>query len=333
MLGLRPLASNPLASLVSGASAQALTAGLYSASNSFYAPVVTTRITLTASLFSGGSRFYSVAAGAGVRAGLLANSTQFFFPRTGVGVSPVLITSSAAVYAPSVSSATSVSPSLVGSQAQVFSPEATANNDIAPSLYASASVFYSAAVVRYVLAPLVGSSEQVFAHAAGVGIYAPYLAEPETFFSAEAIPGPVTLEPELTLFDATILPPTVRTQLGAPFLDGTSAIYAPRAGFGLRPELLVSGVEVFSPQLDLTLNAGVFDSTPSFFRGRVRLPSFIYKIRAYSAPAELRVLEEISEPDTAKLPQSESTTMHEQFGGLRVFLGSEGQQGNAERRN
>lgn len=176
---------------------QALTPGLFTNSQSFPAPTLTSVYGLTPSL--------------------LSNSASFFGPTISQSTSlaPSLVTNSANFFAPTVTpGAVNLAPSLIASTASFFAPSLSSLVTLAPSLVSDADGFFAPAIsTSYSLAPSKLSNGQSFPAATvspgAVNLAPSLVSDGDTFHAPTVSPGPVSIGAPLVASGAAFHSPTV----------------------------------------------------------------------------------------------------------------------------
>ncbi len=211
---------------------QALTPGLFSNSQSFFAPTVTATYTLTPGLFSNVNQFYAatvthgslqeltpglftnsnsfyaaaVAATYSLTPALFANGQTFYSATVTPGVvtlTPGLLTNANAFFAPTVTpGAVALTPALFSNSQTFYAPAVTATYTLTPGLFSNAQTFFAPTVTPGVvtLTPglLTNANSFYSAMVTGVQQLLPLLLENvNQFHAATLTPGAVTLTPGL----------------------------------------------------------------------------------------------------------------------------------------
>lgn len=238
-----------------GSGAQNLTATLFTNSQTFHAPTVSTTYALTAPLYTNGQTFYAatVTQGFTLSASLFTNSQTFYGPTVTAtrDLAPSLFTNSQTFYAPAVTTSYTLLPSLFTDADTIYAPTVTTTYALAPSLYTNTTTLYAPSVsATYALLPsLVTDGDQFYAPtvAATYSLPAPLIPSGNTFFSPTVGGGtpvqPVTsgslIRPRRKFRPSILLPfePTeIHATVRLPTVEAESSINPPIA----RPEINAS---------------------------------------------------------------------------------------------
>lgn len=276
-----------------GAAPQTLTPSLFTNSNTFHNPTVTTSTTLAPSLVTNDQTFYSpdVTAGGGTQAltaSLYTNDQTFYGPTASATyllspgkydntqtfysalisqtggpqtLLPSLYTNAQTLYAPTVAASNTLSPALYSNAQTFYAPTVTASKTLTPSLYTNDQTFYGpAAAATYSLTPALFTNTSAFYAAA---VSASNALEPsrydnaQTFYSATVGRGAVTLGPDL--------------------YTNAQTFYAPAVSAGaidLQPGLVTNDQEFYAPIVSQaggiqTLQPDLLENTQTFFAAAV----------------------------------------------------------------
>lgn len=190
---------------------QTLTPTLYTNTQTFFAPTVTTSNTLTSDLYTNNQTFYAadVTQGGGAQSlapSLYVNNQAFYAPTVAstYALTPSLYTNSQTFYAPSVAatydlivppventnffygptvtSGTALLPTLYTNDQTFYAPGVTTSNTLIPDLYTNTQTFYSPTVS----APFTP----------GTDLFPSLYTNDQTFYSSTVSPGPVELLPQ-----------------------------------------------------------------------------------------------------------------------------------------
>lgn len=175
-----------------GAGAQTLTPSLFTNSQSFYAPSVTTgAVTLTAGLFTNSNSFFghTLTTNYGLVATLFTNSQTFYAPTVTPGavtLTPGLFSNSQTFYAPIVTQDGGpqyVTPDLYSSSQTFYThvvSQSGGTQDITPALYSNSQSFYAPAVTVggvSLLPALFENSQTFYAPTVGSGGFSGELSD------------------------------------------------------------------------------------------------------------------------------------------------------------
>lgn len=206
--------------------AQSLTPGLFSNSQSFYAPTVSAGpVALTPGLFSNSAAFYAPTISPGAVAlspGLYSNSETFYSPTVeqpsgAQNLAPARHDNAQTFYAPTVAAGpVNLTPELV-SNAQTFyaATVTTGAVGLAPELLTNSSSFYAATVTpgAVALAPTLATNTAAFYAATvapgAVGLSPTLFSGANNFYSPTVTPGAVNLAPSLLTDGETFYAATV----------------------------------------------------------------------------------------------------------------------------
>lgn len=176
---------------------QTLTPTLFTNTQTFYAPTITTgSVTLTPSLFTNSQTFFAptISTSYSLTPALFTNSQTFFAPIVSAGavvLTPTLFTNTQTFYGPTVALGDPIlSPPLLTNEQVFFSPTITVGAvTLTPALFTNTNSFFAPTVLAtYSLQPSLLTNEQIF--------YGPTVTT-----------GPVTLFPSLFTNEQTF--PTV----------------------------------------------------------------------------------------------------------------------------
>jgi hypothetical protein len=169
------------AAIVLRPSIATLTPSLFTNSQSFFAPTITTgSVTLTPSLFTNSQSFFAptITGSITLTPSLFTNSQSFFAPTTSPGavtLTPALFSNAQTFFAATVSpGAVTLSPPLFTNSQTFHSPTLTASITLTPALFTNAQIFYTPTVVgqtaeQELLPSLFTNSHQFFAFEVSIG--------------------------------------------------------------------------------------------------------------------------------------------------------------------
>jgi len=223
-------ANGPLVASAGGPATQTLTPGLFTNSQSFFAPTVANATggaqTLTPSLYTNSQTFFAQTVGRGavnLAPTRLTNTSSLFAPTVAVGavaLTPSLVTNAQTFPAPTVTrGAVTLAPSLLTNTQSFFGPTvAVGASSLAPSRVTNAQTFYGPSIT---VGP-VTLTPGLFTNA-------------QTFYSPTVGRGAITLTPALVSNAQTFYGATVAAggnSLSAPFLTNSQTFFAPTVGRG-----------------------------------------------------------------------------------------------------
>lgn len=179
--------------------AQNLTPSLFTNSQTFYSPAISTINTLTPNLFTNSQTFFAPTVGRGavnLSPSLFTNSQIFFAPTVAQlsTIAPNLFTNSQVFYSPIVTSVANIIPSLFTNTQNFFTPTITKTYSINANLFTNSQTFYAPTVTR-----------------GAVNLTPALFVNSQTFYSPTITTGPVGLTPVLFTNNQTFYSPTITT--------------------------------------------------------------------------------------------------------------------------
>lgn len=197
--------------------AQNLTPSLFTNSQTFYSPAISTINTLTPNLFTNSQTFFAPTVGRGavnLSPSLFTNSQIFFAPTVAQlsTIAPNLFTNSQVFYSPIVTSVANIIPSLFTNTQNFFTPTITKTYSINANLFTNSQTFYAPTVTR-----------------GAVNLTPALFVNSQTFYSPTITTGPVGLTPVLFTNNQTFYSPTITTiaRLFPSLLANSQTFFAP----------------------------------------------------------------------------------------------------------
>lgn len=274
-----------------GGSTQNLTPSLFTDSDSFYAPTVTTgAVALSPALFSDSDTFYSATVSVGavtLQPSLFADADTFYSATVTQDGAPQTLTPSLFVdddtfYAVTVSAGSvTLTPSLFTDADSFYAATVSAIYDITPALFTDADTFHSPTVsvgAVNLSASLFADADTFYTHTIGSGgapqdLTPALFTDSDTFYAATLTTGAVTLTPALFIdadafYSATIANGSVI--LEPPIVDDADIFYAPDVSTSnaLAVDLFADSDAFYSPAVlvgAVTLSASLFIDGDTFY--------------------------------------------------------------------
>ena len=264
--------------------AQALTPTLYTNTQTFFAPTVTSQNTLTPALYANGQTFYSptVAQGGATQnltPSLYTNAQTFYGPTVTRSntLTPGLYTNAPTFYSATVSASYALTATRVDNAQTFHGPTVTSVRTLAPALYSNNQTFYAPTLTQggVVLQPgLYTNAQSFFAPTVAAGavslapelltntqsFYAPtvsaagtivapdLLVNAQSFYAPTVTPGPVTLAPQGYADDGYTDPGYT-----GPNTFSTPAFYQATVGLTIKPSLYASTAQFYAPTVSVVV--------------------------------------------------------------------------------
>ncbi len=213
------------------AASQSLTPTLFTNTQTFFDPTVTSLWIIAPSLFTNTQTFFDPTVTPGavtLTPSLFTNSQTFFGPTVGTGgatqdLFPTLVTNAQSFFTPSVTATKTLLPSLVTNTQTFFGPAITTTYGLTPSLVTNSQSFFSPTVTTTygLTAPLVTNVQTFYGPEVTLVIASNQtLSQDETFINANEFFSPIITVEEL------IRPSPIREfDIGRPFIKRTIIRY------------------------------------------------------------------------------------------------------------
>jgi len=266
--------------------AAVLLPGLFTNSQTYFAPTVSSTYNVTPGLFTNTQTYFAPTVGRGpvnLTPGLFTNSQTYFAPTIGrgpVNVSPGLFTNTQTYFAPTVGrGAVNLSPGLFTNTQTYFAPTVSPGVvNLLPSLFTNSQTYFAPTVTAgavNILPGLFTNTQTFFAPTLvnAVNLSPGLFTNNQTFFTPTVTAGTVNLLPGLFTNDQIYFAPTIgrgTVNVAPGLFTNSQTFYAPtvtRGAVDLLPGLFTNTQTYFNPSVTSTrdVSPGLFTNSQTYF--------------------------------------------------------------------